>query len=54
VKFTDVTQTMKNFTEKLQQTTTKVKDITNNKCAACNMAPDENTKKECLASLGCN
>ena len=31
-----------------------VKNITDNKCSACNMAPDENLKKECLASLGCN
>jgi len=54
ITFTDVTKTMKDFTEKLNQTTEKVKDLSNSKCAACNMAPDESIKKECLASLGCN
>lgn len=54
LQFTDVTATMKDFGEKLNQTNEKIKDMSNAKCSACNMAPDENTKKECLASLGCN
>lgn len=54
ITFTDVTKTMRDFGEKFNQTTEKVKDLSNSKCSACNMAPDENLKKECLASLGCN
>lgn len=54
VDFMDVTKTMKDFTEKFNQTSEKVKDLSNSKCSACNMAPDENLKKECLSSLGCN
>ena len=54
MEFKDVTQTMMDFTKQFKQTTEKVDNITNNMCAACNMTPDEETKKECLASLGCN
>lgn len=53
VEFTDATQTMVDFTEAFKETEEKADDMNNSMCAACNMAPDEQTKKECLASLGC-
>ena len=53
VQFIDATETMKNLTETLKQTTGKVEDLKKNSCAVCNMAPDDKTKKECQAQLGC-
>jgi len=53
VEFTDITKTMTDFTKQFQQTTEKADDLKDSMCGACNMTPDEQTKKECLASLGC-
>lgn len=54
IEFTDITETLKDFTKQFQQTTETIDEINDSKCAVCNMTPDENTKRECLASLGCN
>jgi len=54
IEFIDITETLMDFTKQLQQTTETVDGMRDSMCAACDMTPDENTKKECLASLGCN
>lgn len=54
VEFKDITQTLNNFNRQYEQTNQKVDDLKNDMCSACNMTPDEETKRECLASLGCN
>lgn len=54
LEFKDITQTLNNFNKQYEQTNQKVDDLKNDMCGACNMTPDEETKRECLASLGCN
>lgn len=54
IEFMDITKTMSDFTKQFQQTTEKADGLKDSMCGACNMTPDEQTKKECLASLGCN
>jgi hypothetical protein len=53
VEFTDVTELLKGFTDNLKDTTQKIDGLKNKACDACNLTPDESTKMECLASLGC-
>lgn len=46
VTFQDMTELIKGLP--------KPEDLKQNNCSVCNVAPDEKTKSECKASIGCN
>ncbi len=46
VTFQDMTEVIKGLP--------KPEDLKQNNCSVCNVAPDEKTKSECKASIGCN